>query len=72
MSGTIQKAYVRDTETGIVYVQVPDDSPWEFSLCSGDQSWPGGFGCCREWEVVDPSEVSDEDKNLLGELDDWD
>ena len=48
--------YVR-TNTGRILVQVPDETEFGFSLCDGEQSWPGGFGIASDWTAISPSEV---------------
>ena len=60
-----EKNYVK-TDTNMVLVQVPDDNEFGFSLCDDDQSWPGGFGVARRWEIIPESEVPDEDRERLG------
>ena len=54
---------------GEYLVQVPDDSQWGFSLCSDDQSWPGGFGAAkngRTWKPVRREDVPPEVEEAMG------
>jgi hypothetical protein len=55
------------TESGLVLLQVPDDSRWGFHLCDDDQSWDGGFGVASSWEAVrdDDPRITEEDRERL-------
>ena len=67
MSASVPSGYVV-ADNGNVYVQVPDDSQWGFSVASDDQSWPGGIGLgVSNWELVadDDPRVTDEDRERL-------
>ena len=66
---TIHVGYVLTSE-GKYLVQVPSKNEWGFSLCSDDQSWPGGFGIATEWEIVHdvPAEVRENLGWILDEL----
>jgi hypothetical protein len=63
----LHRGYVR-TERGSVLVQLPDDTTFGFSLHSDDQSWPGGLGVDSEWEALNESDVSAQDRARLGWL----
>lgn len=59
--------YVRTTE-GLYLIQVPDETPYGFSLRDDEQSWPGGFGIATDWIAVPPSEVPAEIRDSLDYL----
>jgi hypothetical protein len=62
----VYKGYVK-TSDGKILLQIPDpQSRWGFYLADEEQSWDGGLGIATSWEVIDPSEVSKEDKERLG------
>jgi hypothetical protein len=67
----IQGGYVKCAETGSIYVQVPDNSQWGFTIYSDNQSWPGGFGIMTEWTLVPDNEVPKEVKEVLGDWRDY-
>ena len=67
----IKGGYVKCAETGSIYVQVPDNSQWGFSICSDDQCWPGGFGIMRDWTLIPDSEVPEEVREALGDWRDY-
>jgi hypothetical protein len=64
-SHRLHRGYVR-TESGKILVQVPDGSPWGFSLLSDDQSWPGGVGIARSWKPISKKSVSAKKRAELG------
>jgi hypothetical protein len=56
------------TDTGSFYLQVCDENLFpqhKFALMSDDQTWPGGLGCARSWQIVDPSDVPAEIRESL-------
>lgn len=41
------------TDKGDIYLQVPDPSQrWGFYLADDEQSWDGGVGIAKDWEVL--------------------
>jgi hypothetical protein len=55
------------TDKGDILVQVPEDNQHGFSLCSDDQTWPGGFGIAQSWEALkddDPRITADDHENM--------
>ena len=58
------------TPDGDVFVQIPAENRWGFSLCSDEQSWEGGIGAAHSWELVDRDDprVSDTSREELGWL----
>ena len=56
--------YVR-SDDGDWYVQIPAENEWGFSLCDEDQSWPGGFGAGRVWQVIPAQKVPRAVRNRL-------
>lgn len=46
----VKKGYVIDRK-GNVFVQIPEDNQWGFSIASDDQTWPGGIGI-GDWSLI--------------------
>lgn len=69
MSSKVKAGFVK-TENGQIFVQIPDDNEWGFSICDDDQTWAGGFGCGSKTFTLlsdaDP-EITEEDHKRL----DW-
>ena len=63
MAARIYTGYVQDVY-GDIYVQMPADNQWGFSIYDDDQTFPGGFGI-GEWSAVSEDVVSDADKERL-------
>lgn len=58
--------YVRD-DRGNVFVQLPADNQWGFSLFDDDQEFPGGFGIGR-WTAISADQTSEADHARLSWL----
>lgn len=59
------------TDTGHVFVQCPDETPWGFSLHDDDdKSWSGGFGPWAGWLPVDRDDprITDDDRRKIDDI----
>jgi len=63
----VAKSYVTDGTS--LFVQLPADNQWGFSIHDDDQEWPGGFGIFdnRKWWTVKLEDVPAEIRERL----DW-
>jgi hypothetical protein len=61
----IKAGYVL-TGRGNLYVQIPSDNQYGFSIYDDDQTWPGGFGI-GEWTLLasDDPRITDADRERL-------
>lgn len=64
---TIKAGYVI-TDCGSIYVQVPSDNQWGFSIDDDDQSFPGGFDLGSDWNLLadDDPRITAADRERLG------
>ena len=55
------------TDNSNIYVQIPADNQWGFSIQADDQTWPGGLGL-GQWELLasDDPRITDADRERLG------
>ena len=54
------------TASGNIYLQITADNQYGFSICSEDQTWPGGFGL-GEWTLIDNDDprITDADRERI-------
>jgi hypothetical protein len=67
-TGAVQPGFVLGSD-GRIYVQVPADNQWGFSICDDDQSWPGGFSSGLEsWTLLanDDQRITEDDRERVG------
>jgi hypothetical protein len=66
---TVKAGYVQ-TDLGQILAQLPANNRWGFVLADDDQTWPGGLGAAKEWEVLDDTDprITDADRERLSWL----
>lgn len=69
MPESIPRGYVL-TDLGQILVQLPAENQWGFVLADDDQTWPGGFGIARGWELLagDDPRITEADRERLSWL----
>jgi hypothetical protein len=68
MKTTVKAGFVLGSD-GRIYVQVPADNQWGFSICDDDQSWAGGVGSgLQSWMLLanDDPRITEDDRERIG------
>ena len=68
MTTTVKAGFVLGSD-GEIYLQIPADNQWGFSICDDDQAWPGGFNSGLEsWTLLanDDPRITEDDRERIG------